>query len=285
MTKVEGFAPAKLNLALHVTGRRDDGYHTLDSLVTFAGVGDRLVVRSAPGLSFGASGPFGGVVPMDGTNLVLRAAELMACEVTRAGRPEPGAAIQLEKYLPVGAGIGGGSSDAAATCRALAALWNVEVPGPERLAEELGADVPVCLAGEGSWRMQGIGAELTELEPLPVLNLLLVNPGVPVSTAAVFGRLEKADNLPMPELPDRPGRRELVEWLTWQRNDLETPARVLVPEIAEVLDELRLMPGVMLARMSGSGATCFAIFEDNEARDRAAGVLRDEFPEWWVAEG
>ncbi|SIN74409.1 4-(cytidine 5'-diphospho)-2-C-methyl-D-erythritol kinase [Vannielia litorea] len=284
MTKVEAFAPAKINLALHVTGRRSDGYHMLDSLVCFAAVGDHLSLRDAPGMSLGASGPFGAIVPAGPGNLVLRAAELMEAEAARQGIAVGGVSIQLEKHLPMSAGLGGGSADAAATLRGLSELWGVPVPGPHALAMALGADVPVCLDPETAWRMQGIGEELTRLERLPALNLLLVNPGVPVATAAVFGRLERADNAPMPEIPAAPTRRELVDWLTWQRNDLEAPACSLAPEIGEVLDELRGLEGTMLARMSGSGATCFAIFEDNEARDRAAGLLRDERPEWWVAE-
>ncbi|MBS8227855.1 4-(cytidine 5'-diphospho)-2-C-methyl-D-erythritol kinase [Vannielia litorea] len=285
MTKVEAFAPAKINLALHVTGRRADGYHLLDSLVCFAGVGDHLTLRTAAGMSLGASGPFGASVPPGPSNLVLRAAELMEAEAARLGLPAGGVSIQLEKNLPMSSGLGGGSADAAAALRALSELWRVPMPGPHRLAKELGADVPVCLDPGSAWRIRGIGEELTRLERLPQLNLLLVNPGVPVSTAAVFGRMERHDNPPLPEPPEAPTRRELVDWLTWQRNDLEAPACSLAPEIGEVLEELRLMEGVMLARMSGSGASCFAIFEDNEARDRAAGVLREDWPEWWVAEG
>ncbi|MBY6154126.1 4-(cytidine 5'-diphospho)-2-C-methyl-D-erythritol kinase [Vannielia litorea] len=285
MTKVEAFAPAKINLALHVTGRRSDGYHLLDSLVCFANVGDHLTLTDAPGMSLGASGPFGASVPPGPSNLVLRAAELMEAEAERLGVAVGGVSIQLEKHLPISSGLGGGSADAAAALRALSDLWGVAVPGVHRLAKELGADVPVCLDPGASWRMRGIGEELTRLERMPQLNLLLVNPRVPVSTAAVFGRMEQRDNAPMPEPPEAPSRRELVEWLAWQRNDLEAPACSLAPEIGEVLGELRAQEGAMLARMSGSGASCFAIFEDNEARDRAAGVLREDWPEWWVAEG
>ncbi|QDC11033.1 4-(cytidine 5'-diphospho)-2-C-methyl-D-erythritol kinase [Oceanicola sp. D3] len=285
MTKVEAFAPAKINLALHVTGRRSDGYHLLDSLVCFADVGDHLILRDAAGMSLGASGPFGASVPPGPSNLVLQAAELMEAEAARLGLPAGGVSIQLEKNLPISSGLGGGSADAAAALRALSELWRLPMPGPHRLAEALGADVPVCADPSVAYRMRGIGEELTRIERMPQLNLLLVNPRVPVSTAAVFGRMERHDNAPLPEPPEAPTRRELVDWLTWQRNDLEAPACSLAPEIAEVLDELRLMEGVMLARMSGSGASCFAIFEDNEARDRAAGMLRDERPEWWVAEG
>lgn len=284
MTKVDAFAPAKINLALHVTGRRSDGYHTLDSLVCFAGVGDHLSLRDAAGMSLGASGPFGATVPPGPSNLVLRAAELMEAEAARLGVSVSGVSIQLEKNLPISAGLGGGSADAAAALRALSQLWGVPVPGAHRLAMELGADVPVCLDPAGTYRMRGIGEQLTRLEKLPQLNLLLVNPMVSVSTAAVFDRLERRDNAAMPEPPEAPSRRELVEWLTWQRNDLEAPACTVAPEIGEVLDELRSLEGAMLARMSGSGASCFAIFEDNEARDRAAGMLREDRPEWWVAE-
>lgn len=284
MTKVEAFAPAKINLALHVTGQRKDGYHLLDSLVVFAGIGDRLVFRTAPGLSLGASGPFGAGVPLDSTNLVIRAAELMRSAALKAGQAPSGLAIQIEKYLPVAAGIGGGSSDAAATCRALAQLWGVPLPGADLLAT-LGADVPVCIDYERPQLMRGIGEKLQPLAPLPALNLLLVNPGFGLETAGIFDELARKDNPPMSALPDAgQGRGAFVRWLAAQRNDLEPVAVRLAPPVGEVIEEIASMEGCELARMSGSGATCFGIFADVEARDRAAGILRDENPEWWVAE-
>lgn len=286
MTKVEAFAPAKINLALHVIGQRQDGYHLLDSLVCFAGIGDAITARSAAGLSLGASGPFGAAVPLDASNLVLRAAELMLGEARRHGRRVAGAAIQLEKRLPVAAGIGGGSSDAAATCRALSALWGVPVPGPERLVAALGADVPVCMAPEGPQRMEGVGEKVSPVAPLPPLNLLLVNPGFGLNTADIFRHLADKRQPAMAGLPEPgSGLQQLVEWLTWQRNDLQDAAVALAPEIGVVLEEIASMEGCLLARMSGSGATCFGIFSDPEARDRAAGVLRGENEAWWVAEG
>ncbi|MDF1872210.1 4-(cytidine 5'-diphospho)-2-C-methyl-D-erythritol kinase [Vannielia sp.] len=285
MTKVEGFAPAKINLALHVTGKREDGYHLLDSLVVFGGIGDRLIFRTAQGTSFGASGPFGGLVPVDGSNLVIKAAELMMAQARRANREVTGLSVQLEKYLPIAAGIGGGSSDAAATCRALSELWEVPIPDAEVLARELGADVPVCLDPSQPQIMRGIGEKLTQLDKWPTLNLLLVNPGFALATDQIFAALENKANPAMTEMPPgEPSRRDLLDWLAWQRNDLQDVTVRLAPEVGEVIDEITSMEGCMLARMSGSGATCFGIFEDHEMRDRAAGILRDENPTWWVAE-
>jgi 4-diphosphocytidyl-2-C-methyl-D-erythritol kinase len=274
---IEVFAPAKVNLALHVTGRRADGYHLLDSLVVFADVGDRLRIEPAPELSLTVSGPFASGVPTDGANLVLRAALLMA-------RPGQGARIALEKNLPHGGGIGGGSADAAATLRGLSGLWGAALPGAEAILG-LGADVPACLAAPAPQRMRGIGEDLTPLSGLPEVHLVLVNPGVPVPTGAVFARLAAgagADNpnlTPWPGVPDFDG---FAAWLGQQRNDLEAPARDVAPVIDEALAALRGAPDCRLARMSGSGSTVFGLFANAETAAIAAAGLAGTHPGWWV---
>ncbi len=273
----EAFAPAKINLTLHVTGQRADGYHLLDSLVAFCDVGDVIRVRPAKDLSLTVTGPRAAGVPGDGSNLVLRAAQLLRS----AGR---GADICLEKHLPAAAGIGGGSSDAAASLRALAQLWGVDLPSEDRLLA-LGADVPVCMV-PGAWRMQGVGEKLTRLPALPACDILLVNPGVSLSTPTVFGGLTSRRNAPMPEhLPRWASAAELCDWLAGQRNDLQEPAVAAAPEIGTVLEALR-SSGALYAAMSGSGATCFALFEPGSAQtQKAAEALGAAHPQWWVAAG
>ncbi|RMD91691.1 MAG: 4-(cytidine 5'-diphospho)-2-C-methyl-D-erythritol kinase, partial [Alphaproteobacteria bacterium] len=247
-TATELFAPAKINLTLHVTGQRADGLHLLDSLVVFADVGDRLRLERAASFSLTVTGPRAAGVPAGEENLVMRAARLMGA---------PPVAITLEKHLPAAAGIGGGSADAAALLRGLAALGGV-MPAPERLAA-LGADLPVCLLARPA-RMRGIGEQLTPLE-LPEVHLVLVNPGVALPTRAVFAALDSRENPPMPEpLPRWRDARELAGWLGRMRNDLEPPARALAPEIGVALDALAQTPGCLLARMSGSGATCLGLY-------------------------
>lgn len=260
------FAPAKINLTLHVTGQRGDGYHLLDSLVAFADVGDHLQVEPAPEMRLSVTGPRAEGVPGDARNLCWRAAEWF-------GRP---AAITLEKHLPAAAGIGGGSSNAAAVLRALSALTGR--PLPEQGTEALGADVPVCLAARAA-RMSGIG-EQVQAVALPDLHAVLVNPGVGVATPAVFKALEKKDNPPMSALP------EAADWNAWlaaQRNDLQAPAIAVQPVIAEVLAALAATKGARLARMSGSGATCFALYDSRAEAQAAAEDLRRAQPRWWIA--
>ncbi|WP_116085094.1 4-(cytidine 5'-diphospho)-2-C-methyl-D-erythritol kinase [Tropicimonas sp. IMCC34011] len=278
MARIERRAPAKINLTLHVTGRRDDGYHLLDSLVAFSTVGDRVEVADAPGLSFAVRGAFADSVPSGGDNLVLRAADLMA-----ARAPTAGAAITLTKDLPPASGIGGGSSDAAATLSALSALWSVPLPGPDEILT-LGADVPACLEAR-ALRMRGIGEEIETLPPLPEVHAVLVNPGCAVSTPEVFGALENRDNAAMDALPAWTSAAELADWLSDGRNDLEAPALSLAPEIREVLAALTVRPGCLLARMSGSGATCFGLFAGQEDADAAATSLGAAHPEWWCRAG
>jgi 4-diphosphocytidyl-2-C-methyl-D-erythritol kinase len=271
----EGFAPAKINLTLHVTGQRADGYHLLDSLVVFADVGDCVAATAGQGISLTIDGPMAAGVPADDTNLVVRAARLLAAD-------GQGALITLTKTLPVASGIGGGSSDAAATLRVLTRLWDVPPPRREDAAR-LGADVPVCLDPRPR-RMSGVGEQLRDVPPLPPFWLVLASPGVPVATAAVFRALSSRDNAPMPEmLPHWPDIAALAGFLGSMRNDLETPAMRLEPTIGDVLTALRATRGCMIARMSGSGATCFGIYGDRIAAADAAVRIRAAEPHWWVS--
>jgi 4-diphosphocytidyl-2-C-methyl-D-erythritol kinase len=265
-------APAKVNLALHVTGRRPDGYHLLDSLVVFPQVGDRLAAKPAAALSLSIDGPFAHGLGAGEDNLVIRAARLLG-----GGR---GAALRLHKALPVASGIGGGSADAAAALRLLARLWGLALP-PSAATLALGADVPVCVASRAG-RMRGIG-EAFEPMDLPSFAVLLVNPGIPVSTGGVFARLASRENAPLSPPPRFADAGGLFAWLAEQRNDLESPARALAPPIDTVLAALAAQPGCALARMSGSGATCFGLFERETAAAAAAAALARARPNWWIA--
>jgi len=273
-------AAAKVNLYLHVTGKRDDGYHQLDSLVTFVKPGDELRAWPADKLSLSLSGPFGAALWAEPDNLVLRAARALA---EAAGVP-PQAQLELEKHLPVASGIGGGSADAAAALRLLQRLWGCAVPAGtlDRIALRLGADVPVCMRGS-STRMQGIGEQLAPSPALPDCALLLVNPGVGISTADVFRARSGAFSAPA-VLPDGwADAAAMAATLRELRNDLEAPARALQPVIGEVLAEIAAQPGALLARMSGSGATCFGLFAELPAAQRAAQAVRTRG--WWCHAG
>lgn len=264
------FAPAKVNLTLHVTGQRKDGYHLLDSLVVFADVGDRVSISPSEKLSLDVTGPMAEGVPADSSNLVWKAASLFDTPV----------AITLSKHLPAAAGIGGGSSDAAATILALA-----DMTGDKTLPEgavALGADVRVCLMRQSA-RMSGIGDIVEPVAGLPPLFAVMANPRVDVPTPTVFKALVDKNNAPMPKtLPRWKGTKQLIDWVSSQRNDLEAPAIEHAPVIQEVLDALGELAGARLARMSGSGATCFALFETREAADAAAKRLAQAHPQWWV---
>ena len=266
------FACAKVNLHLHVTGRRADGYHLLDSLVVFPPVGDTLSLAPAAGLSLAVDGPFAPALSGEGDNLVLRAAARFAAHAGRA----PEAAFRLTKSLPVASGIGGGSADAAAALRLLAARWNVPIP-PD-LALGLGADVPVCLARRPA-RMSGIGEILAPAPALPEFGLVLVNPGVAVSTPAIF-RARAGEFSPQADLPPAwPTAGRMAADLARLGNDLQAPAIALAPVIADVLAAIGAADSCLLARMSGSGATCFGLFPYADAAARAAaGLARDN---WW----
>ena len=269
-------APAKVNLSLHVTGRRADGYHLLDSLVVFAGAHDVVSARAADTLSLELAGPFAAALSTDPDNLVLRAARALAASCSMA----PRAALRLEKHLPVASGIGGGSSDAAATLRVLARLWGVEVR-PEAMrdiAARLGADVPVCL-DRAPRVMQGVGEVLRPAPLLPGCGLVLVNPGQALATQAVFRARTGGFSRPA-RWPDRwPDAASMAAGLADCTNDLQAAAVALCPAVGEVLTALAGVYGCELARMSGSGATCFGLFASAEAAARAAAGLAR--PGWW----
>ena len=266
---VKVFAPAKVNLTLHVTGKRDDGLHLLDSLVMFADVGDTIRVSPAAKTTLSVSGPMARGVPVDDHNVMIRAAALA----------KVGAAMRLTKELPHAAGIGGGSSDAAATLRALSDLSDTPIPSK---AHTLGADLPVCLLGQTA-RMRGVGERVEVLPGLPTLHAVLVNPKLPVLTKEVFRRLRNSENPPMPEeIPQGLSAPELIEWLKGMRNDLEAPAIEAEPVVAQVFDTLAVTPGCQLTRMSGSGGTCFGLYSDAETAASAAGRLHEQHPGWWV---
>ena len=282
MTTASVTAPAKVNLTLHVTGQRSDGYHLLDSLVVFADMGDRITARPAGDLSLTVSGPFAAGVPTDGSNLILRAAGALA----KARGVTTGATLHLEKNLPHAAGIGSGSSDAAASLRLLSDLWGVvplSADDPAVLA--LGADVPVCLAGPAPQRMSGIGEVLTPVGPLPDAAIVLVRPPVAVPTAQVFRGLAAKNGAPMTALPETPDFAQFASWLRAQRNDLQAPAIAVAPVIGEVIALLRAEPAVAVAAMSGSGATCFALLRDPAEARAVAERISAAHPDWWVSAG
>ena len=283
---VEEFAPAKVNLALHVTGQRADGYHLLDSLVVFADAGDRLTFSPSGDDRFTVSGPFGASLPTDASpktgNLVLRARDALRAEAQGQGAFAPPVHIHLEKNLPVASGIGGGSADAAATLRGLWKFWGLALDRPalHRIGVALGADVPMCIESR-PLLARGIGEAITLIDDFPELYLLLVNPLVEVSTPAVFDRLEKKDS-PGFDVPAEGA--PLEQWLGTlgaTRNDLQTPAEDLEPAISEALKLIRAADP-MLARMSGSGATCFGIYRTRAGLDRARAKLEAARPGWYV---
>lgn len=273
-------APAKINLALHVTGRRDDGYHLLDSLVTFAEDGDELAFEPAESDSFRLTGRFGSELATDG-NLVVKARDLLRAALAEAGKSHSPVSITLDKSLPIASGIGGGSADAAATLRGLLRLWKADLPHDtlQAIALQLGADVPMCLAS-APLRAGGIG-EVIERVAMPSVPLVLVNPLKPVSTPEIFRSLQRRDN---PAIGDLARASDVLHWLpslATLRNDLQPPAEALVPEIAEACDLLRQSLAGFV-RMSGSGATCFGLYETEAAAMKAALALSAYRPNWYV---
>ena len=268
-------APAKVNLFLRVVGRRADGYHLLDSLAVFAGIGDEIVATPRDGLTLTLEGPESGALAGETDNLVLRAARALAAA---AGCPA-NAALALVKRLPVASGIGGGSADAAATLRALCRLWRLDPDGLDlrRLALTLGADVPVCLDARAA-RMGGIGETVTAAPHLPPFGLLLANPRVALATPTVF-RARSGAFTSAARLPDAwPDVERLAADLALLGNDLQAAAIDLCPQVAEVLAAIAGQPGCLLARMSGSGATCFGLFATPARATTAAASLPEA---WW----
>ena len=277
-------APAKLNLYLHVTGKRADGYHLLDSLVAFVDVCDRVTIAAAEELSFRADGPLAAVFAGEDPagNLVVRAARDLAAVVGR----DTNVALSLIKNLPAASGIGGGSADAAACLRGLARMWGVDPVGEAVMgvAARLGSDIPACVAGRACF-MGGVGTELSPAPALPDAGLLLVNPGIGLSTPSVY-RTRQGGFTPAMRFDTQPkDARALAALLAERRNDLTEPAVALVPEIAIVLETIAQAEDCLLSRMSGSGATCFGLFDDVAAATRAGDAMRAANPGWWVAPG
>ncbi|MFT3809370.1 MAG: 4-(cytidine 5'-diphospho)-2-C-methyl-D-erythritol kinase [Micropepsaceae bacterium] len=270
-------ARAKINLFLHVGTRRPDGFHSLASWAAFTAMGDDLSAESADTLSLTATGPFAAGLPPSTDNLVLRAAQALG-----QGRT---AALHLAKHLPVASGIGGGSADAAAALHLLDALWRLNTPPADlfHIAATLGSDVPVCVYNRSAL-MSGRGEQLSPGPDLPPLPVVLLNPGVPVSTASVFAGLSTRSGAVHARIPEAvTGPDHLAAILKPTRNDLEAPAIGLAPEIGIALTALRDQPGILMARMSGSGATCFALAADDAAASAAALTLKRARPDWWVA--
>jgi 4-diphosphocytidyl-2-C-methyl-D-erythritol kinase len=264
---------AKINLFLHVGNKRDDGFHPLQSLAVFTDAGDLLAIEPAPMLSLAIEGPFAAGLSGEGDNLVTRAARALDTK---------GAKLTLTKNLPVASGIGGGSADAAASLRGLSALWNTNAD-LHAIGANLGSDIPVCVDSVPAF-MEGRGEILRPLESLPRIAMLLVNPGVAVPTRDVFAALTTRSGADM-DLPRGRFRdtADLLRFLETTRNDLESPARQIQPVISEALSAIAALPGALMTRMSGSGATCFGLFADDDCCRRAADALRKAHPGWWVA--
>lgn len=261
---LSALAPAKINLALHVCGRRDDGYHHLDSLVVFAGIGDGITLRPGRGLSLTLRGRLAAGVPAGADNLVLRAARLTGARDL---------AITLDKRLPAASGMGGGSSDAACLLRLVVQAQGLALPGTAALMR-LGADLPVCMRAPSPCRMQGLGEVITPLPGIPALWMLIANPGLPLATPSVFRALQQPDNAPLPPLPAACGPHDFARWLAENtRNDLQAPAMALMPEIGALLAGIARQPGCLLARMTGSGATCFGLFDSRRSLRAARAAL------------
>jgi 4-diphosphocytidyl-2-C-methyl-D-erythritol kinase len=288
------FAPAKINLYLHITGRRDDGYHLLDSLVGFADIGDDITITPSNHFGLTLDGPFAPQFSDTDTdpgetssNLVVRAAWAMA---RATGRDHPGVTIHLTKNLPLASGIGGASSDAAATLRGLCQLWGIPLDADfiAPLALSLGADVPVCLQGTTAF-MRGIGDVVTRAPAIPSdMGIVLVNPLVPCPTPGVF-RAYAASQSPFSPAPHSDpqwqSHDDFIATLRTTRNDLTSAATVTAPAIQTILDTLNAMDGCALSRLSGSGATCFGLFPSIAHASDAAAKIKTHHPGWWVSYG
>ncbi|WP_300376474.1 4-(cytidine 5'-diphospho)-2-C-methyl-D-erythritol kinase [Henriciella sp.] len=276
-------APAKINLFLHVGPAKENGRHDLDSLVMFAGpeAADRIEARKAEDISFTLHGPYATPDLATPENLVIQV--LAGCQ--SRGLRVPPLTIDLHKHIPVAAGLGGGSADAGAMLRVLARLGMLTPPVAMTIAASLGGDVPVAYLSQPAL-MRGEGEQVKQVRGLPDLPALLVNPDIPCPTATVFrayDETEKAKPLDLAELPDTPDVAGLIDWLRDKtRNDLQTPAISLVPQIGEVIEALETTPGCALARMSGSGASCFGLFEDRHSLKAASESLQERYPGWWI---
>lgn len=280
MHAVTRVAPAKLNLYLHIEGRRADGYHRLESLVAFTQLGDSITVEPAHELSLEVMGEFADACGVPEHNLVRKAARAL---MAHSGQ-EYGARITLHKNIPVGAGLGGGSADAAAALLALNACWQLhyDMPMLQRIGQPLGADVPMCLLGTPAIA-RGIGDELSPLtQPLPLLFVLLVHPRVPLLTKAVYAAYDAKTAIPAPAWLADTGTDAMLDALRARRNHLQPAAIACEPLVAELLLALEtLVPAPALVRMSGSGASCFALYHDEQAATLAHKALARDYPAWW----
>lgn len=281
--KIVEAAPAKVNLALHVTGRRIDGYHLLDMLVVFPPIGDTVTLEDADHPSLSIVGPMAALLAGEPpeANLVVRAIESFSLVFGRAFSLE----ATLDKRLPVASGIGGGSADCAATLRALCRMTGEDPLSPEvaDIALRLGADVPMCLKSH-PLRASGIGESLVESPGDVQFGIVIANAGAELSTSSVFRTLRQRNNPPIPPMGGRLDRADFFDFLrSYTRNDLESTARSLSSTVSETLSALAGLSGARLVRMSGSGPTCFALFDDGTAAEAAARLLRDRRPGWWVA--
>lgn len=275
------FAPAKLNLFLHVTGKRADGYHSLQSLMVFVDVGDELELSEHDRLEFDVKGPFAAALGNPQDNLVYKAAALLAAHYKIPLRGK----IILTKNLPVASGLGGGSSDAAATLQGLAKLWDLpEESGPLlQLARRLGADVPACLYKRPVW-VEGAGETITVRPDMPDLHFVLVNPKIPTPTPEVFKKFRRLFSPPILFSGQRQTADELIAELKTLRNDLTDAALAVTPVIGKVLAALAATTGCLLRRLAGSGATCFGIYDSMESARAAAHTLKTRYPRWWISE-
>lgn len=272
-------APAKINLFLHITGKREDGYHLLQSVMVFVDVGDELEFSPHDTLFLDVEGPFAGDMPEPNDNLVYKAAQMLAAEYKTHIR----GTVKLTKKLPVASGIAGGSSDTAAALKGFVKLWGLpdERDRVHKIAQRLGADVPACMIAKPVWA-EGIGEKLMPLPDMPQLHFVLANPMVPTPTPEVFGRFR---NKFSPQIQFSGRRKSAQEWIAdikLYRNDLTDAALEVTPEIKAVLQALQGTQNCHAARLSGSGATCFGVYDSAEAAIAAVSQLKQQYPRWWV---
>ena len=276
MLMISEFAPAKINLSLHLVGQKSNGYHLLDSIVSFVNIGDKISIVPGKSGELKVAGPFAKDLPKSNHNLVVKAARLFNNSKLSQ--------ITLEKNIPVTSGIGGGSADAAATVRLFSKLYNKPVPPIEKLIS-LGSDVPVCMQ-KGIVRMMGVGEELINLSPAPKVGVLLVNPRKALSTAEVFNAVKEKNNSVLDlQGSIEKGLNSWFDWINSMRNDLTASAIDLIPDIRLILDKLITCDGARVVRMSGSGATCFALFEDFDLLQDAKVKITTECPSFWCEAG
>ncbi len=279
------FAPAKINLALHIIGKRRDNYHLLDSLVVFADIGDELIVKITDEEKLIIKGDFAAFLPDEKDNLIIGAIKYFKKEWPNKLPFE--LAINLTKNLPLKAGLGGGSADCAAMLRILAKIAKIDLDNKnlQKIALKLGADVPVCLGSKPAI-MQGVGEKITPIKNLPRLNVLLINPQIQLSTKQIFNKLENCRNSPLPKLPENfSDSQQFADWLKTTRNDLAEPAIISAPIIGEIIDSLNQMPNCLYANMSGSGSSIFALFDNRENAILAKNIIKQKWAHFWLVTG